>query len=90
MTVGSEMLAQMCEIPEPQGTDEELVREALKSFRRLALSFRYGGLGYQCELSRAALAAFERLVDPQASFLRWANQPHHDVDEFYQDEEELR
>ncbi len=54
----------------PQGTDEELVREALKAFNMLALSYRRGGLAYQRRLSEAALEAFEhhdwceRLVDP--------------------------
>ena len=50
---------------DPEGTDEELVREALKAFRRFALSNRYGGMQYQYDLSKAALEAFERLVDPQ-------------------------
>jgi hypothetical protein len=51
--------------PEPQGTDEELVREALKRHGRLALTRRYGGLGYEYKLSRAALQAFERMTKPK-------------------------
>jgi len=65
MTTGPDLLRQMCRVPEPQGTDEELVREALKSFRRIALMFDGGGLQYACTLSKAALEAFERLADLQ-------------------------
>lgn len=52
-------------IPEPRGSDEELIREALKRFRRLALAHRYGGLGYEYKLSKAALEAFERMTKPE-------------------------
>ena len=85
---GTELLRNMCQVPDPQGADEEIVAEALKAFRKVALCFDRGGLAYQYKLSKAALEAFKRLVDPQASFLRWANQGAHDVDDLYRDEED--
>jgi len=65
MSTGSEALLKMCRVPEPEGADEELVREALKAFRKVASCFDRGGLAYEYKLAQAALAAFERLVDPQ-------------------------
>ncbi len=65
MTAGSDLLIKLCQVPDPKGTDEELVREALKAFRRIMAGNEYGGLQYQYKLSRVALAAFERLVDLQ-------------------------
>ena len=65
MTTGSEMLIKMCQVPDPQGTDEELIREALKSYRRVMAGNEYGVLAYQYKLSKVALEAFGRLVDPQ-------------------------
>jgi hypothetical protein len=64
-TPESRDLAEMCRIPEPEGTDEELVREALRSFRQLAGMFRYGGLAYEYKLARTALDAFERILEPK-------------------------
>lgn len=65
MLTGPELLRKMCQVPDPKGTDEELVREALKAYRRFMAGYERGGLAYQYKLSKAALAAFERLVDPQ-------------------------
>lgn len=68
--------------PEPQGTDEELVREALKHYKRHAYQNRYGGMGYDLKLARAALDAFERLIVPQqGTFLEGANDDRADHDE---------
>ncbi len=65
MTTGSDLMIKMCQVPDPQGTDEQLVREALKAFRRFMAGYERGGLAYQYKLSKAALEAFKRLVDPQ-------------------------
>ena len=65
MTTGSEMLLDMCRVPEPQGTDEEIVREALAAYRRFMAGYQFGLLAYQYKLSRAATEAFERLVNSQ-------------------------
>ena len=65
MTTASELLIKMCQVPEPQGTDEEIVTEALKAFRSLVSGHQYGGLAYQYKLAKAALPAFERVTDPQ-------------------------
>ena len=37
LPTGPELLRNMCQVPEPQGTDEEIVTEALKAFRKVAL-----------------------------------------------------
>ena len=65
LPAGPELLRNMCQVPAPQGTDEEIVTEALKAFRKVALCFDRGGLAYQYKLSKAALEAFERMTDPQ-------------------------
>ena len=65
MTNGKEILVALARVPEPDGTDEELVREALKAYRNFMSARRYGLLAYQYKLSRAALPAFERMTDPQ-------------------------
>ena len=65
MTTGPELLIKMCQVPDPQGTDEAIVTEALKAFRRLTSGNQYGGLAYQYKLAKAAIEAFERMTDPQ-------------------------
>ena len=70
MTTGSEMLLDICRVPEPQGTDEEIVREALAAYQRFMAGHQFGLLAYQFKLSQAALAAFERLVNPQPALFR--------------------
>ena len=85
MSTGKEILIALARVPEPDGTDEELVREALKRYRSFMSGHQFGLLAYQYKLSRVALEAFERLIDPQTSFLRWANWGGQDVDEFYED-----
>ena len=65
LPTGPELLRNMCQVPDPQGTDEEIVTEALKAFRRFMAGYKYGGLAYQFKLSHAALPAFERMTDPQ-------------------------
>ena len=64
MTDGSRLLEEMCRIPEPKGSDAELVTQALKKYRNLALQHRYGGMGHDHALAKAALEAFERLMTP--------------------------
>jgi hypothetical protein len=45
--------------------DQDLVLQALKAFRRLTLSARYGGLSQEVKLAAAALNAFERMAAAQ-------------------------
>jgi hypothetical protein len=65
MTDGRELLLSMCKTPDPEGTDEELVLEALKAYRQVCASFCYGGMGYGYKLSNAALDAFDRMTEQQ-------------------------
>jgi len=46
-------------------SDIETIRQALKRLRHLAYQYRYGGLQDDYQLSQQALAALERIEDPQ-------------------------
>jgi hypothetical protein len=46
-------------------SDYDIVEAALKSFGRLALEFRYGGLHQEYELAQQAKEAFERIKQPR-------------------------
>jgi len=45
--------------------DLATIRKALKALRRLAASFRYGGLGELYKLAGEALEALERIEKPE-------------------------
>ena len=64
MTAGSALLVELCRIPEPEGTDQELVERALKAYRGFTYPHRYGGLAHSHALAKAALSAFERIMQP--------------------------
>lgn len=44
--------------------DLDTIREALRRYNRLALSYRYGGLGCDYRLAQQALDALERVRQP--------------------------